>query len=80
MHLSPSAAEQLWVLTLSLRSLPRARGSIGFYQTHVSNSSQHSNEALGSESAGDEGRQIRKWRKSKGKVKAKVREIIMEDV
>lgn len=73
----------LWVSTLSLRSLTRACGSIGFYQTHVSNSSQHSNEPLGSERAGDEGRQVgkwRKWRKSRGKGKAKVRQIIMEDI
>ncbi len=73
----------LWVSTLSLRSLTRACGSIGFYQTHVSNSSQHSNEPLGSERAGDEGRQVRKlrkWRKSEGKGKAKVRQIIMEGI
>lgn len=71
----------LRVSTLSLRSLTRACGSIGFHQTHVSNSSRHSNEPLGSERAGDEGRQVRKlrkWRKSKGK--AKVRQVTMEDV
>lgn len=73
----------LGVSALSLRSLTREFGSIGFYQTHVSNSSQLSNEPPGSERAGDEGRQIRKLRKRRkreGKVKAKVREIITEGV
>ena len=83
LHLSPSDAEHCGYQLSSLRSLAGERGSIGFHQTHVSNSSRRSNEPLGSERAGDEGGQIRKLRKrrkSKGKVEGKVREIIMEDM
>lgn len=71
---------ELWVSTLSLRLLTRAHGSIGFYQTDVSNSNQHSNEPLGSERTADEGWQMRTLRKREGKVKAKVREMIMKDI